>query len=131
VSAAISDILGSTLFSCLILAVVDLVYWHPGSTFFGPPGALEFAALSFTTLIALICFGGVLIVNYLWQDKNKGLLYYSLNITLLVLCAGVYVIYVIGSIEKWFNFMLPAQMQSAITNNVMISFDTIFKRINF
>jgi cation:H+ antiporter len=26
VSAAISDILGSTLFSCLILAVVDLVY---------------------------------------------------------------------------------------------------------
>jgi Ca2+/Na+ antiporter len=46
INAAIGDILGSNMFSCLILSIVDLVYWHGNDTLFGH-GSQEALNISF------------------------------------------------------------------------------------
>ncbi|MDR1234655.1 MAG: hypothetical protein LBJ97_01025 [Mycoplasmataceae bacterium] len=96
VNAAIGDILGSNMFSCLILSIVDLVYWHGNDTLFGK-GSQEALIISFWCFVSMVFVGGVLLINYLFRNSKHGRLYYSLSGIMLGLIFLTYVAYLILS----------------------------------
>jgi Ca2+/Na+ antiporter len=96
VNAAISDILGSNMFSCLILSIVDLIYWHGNDTLFGK-GSQEALMISFWCFVSMIFIGGMLLVNYLFRHGHHNKVYYALNITMLSFVFLTYVAYLILS----------------------------------
>lgn len=77
INAAISDILGSTIFSCVILSIVDLSYWpdptlhhHYDSLFYGDPG-YSMMCFAICCFIATGSIGLILLINYLYRNKEK------------------------------------------------------------
>lgn len=96
INAAISDILGSNMFSCLILSIVDLIYWHGNDTLFGK-NSQEALSISFWCFVSMIFVGCVLLINYLFRNRKHNRLYYVLNISALSLVFLAYVAYLILS----------------------------------
>jgi Ca2+/Na+ antiporter len=96
INAAFGDILGSNMFTCLILSIVDLVYWHGNDTLFGK-GSSEALSISFWCFVSMIFVGLFLLVNWLYRNSRHGQLYYGIQISLLVAISLSYIAYLILS----------------------------------
>lgn len=96
INAAIGDILGSNMFSCLILSIVDLVYWHGNDTLFGH-GSQEALNISFWCFISIIFIGVFILINFLYRNSKHGKTYYILNGIALGFVFLSYVAYLIMS----------------------------------
>jgi Ca2+/Na+ antiporter len=97
VNAAIGDILGSNMFSCLILSIIDLIYWHGDDTLFGP-GNEEAQIISFWCFVSMLFFGCILLIDYWFRNRRHGKLFYGLNITALSLMFLTYVTYLVCAV---------------------------------
>lgn len=96
VNAAFGDILGSNMFTCLILSVVDLVYWHGNDTLFGKQSD-EALSIAFWCFVSMSFIGIILLVNWLYRNSRHGKIYYSIQISLLILVVLCYVCYLVIS----------------------------------
>lgn len=96
INAAIGDILGSNMFSCAILSIVDLVYWHGNDTLFGK-ASQEALSISFWCFISMLAVAGFLLINFIFANRTHGKLYFGLNIFALSFVFLSYVVYLILS----------------------------------
>jgi Ca2+/Na+ antiporter len=119
INAAISDILGSNMFSCLILSIVDLIYWHGNDTLFGK-NSQESLMISFWCFVAMLFVGCILLINYLFRNSKHGKLYYGLNITALSFVFMTYLCYLIlASLNV--NIFIPINPDPGPTLNASIN----------
>jgi Ca2+/Na+ antiporter len=96
VDAAFTDILGSNLFSCVIMAFIDLIAWKVTSNNMWSHEAAGAINILFWFIMELIMLGGILLVNYNYRrNKKKPRSYYVWLITLLVLLLCCYIISVV------------------------------------